>query len=90
MKEPYDWDTYAPYYFPKAEELAKRAADAEKAGEKEKACELYLCVFLYLVVWHYVHYFAAGEARPSGASRVSRSHGQKSNYMPGRWAKKSS
>ena len=29
-------------YFPKAEELAKIAAEAEKAGEKEKASEYYL------------------------------------------------
>jgi len=42
MKEPYDWDEYAPFYFPKAEELAQRAAEAEKAGEKDKASELYL------------------------------------------------
>lgn len=42
LKEPYDWDEYASFYFPKAEELATRAAEAEKAGEKDKACELYL------------------------------------------------
>jgi hypothetical protein len=29
-------------YFPKAEELAKIAEEAEKAGEKEKASEYYL------------------------------------------------
>ena len=44
MKEPYNWDEYAPFYFPKAEELAQRAREAEKAGEKDKASELYLCV----------------------------------------------
>ena len=42
MKEPYDWDAYAQNYFPKAEELAKVAEEAEKAGEKEKASEYYL------------------------------------------------
>jgi hypothetical protein len=42
LKEPYDWDEYAPMYFPKAEELAKIAEEAEKAGEKEKASEYYL------------------------------------------------
>jgi hypothetical protein len=42
MKEPYDWDEYAKMYFPKAEELAKIAEEAEKAGEKEKASEYYL------------------------------------------------
>ncbi len=42
LKEPYDWDEYAQMYFPKAEELAKIAAEAEKAGEKEKASEYYL------------------------------------------------
>jgi hypothetical protein len=44
MKEPYDWDEYAQCFFPKAEELAQRASEAEKAGEKDKASELYLCV----------------------------------------------
>ena len=42
MKEPYDWDAYAQAFFPKAEELAARASEAEQAGEKEKACELYV------------------------------------------------
>lgn len=42
LKEPYDWDEYAKMYFPKAEELAKIAEEAEKAGEKEKASEYYL------------------------------------------------
>jgi hypothetical protein len=42
MKEPYDWDEYAKMYFPKAEELAKIAEEAEKVGEKEKASEYYL------------------------------------------------
>jgi len=42
MKEPYDWDEYAQQFFPKAEELAQQASEAEKAGEKEKASELYL------------------------------------------------
>jgi hypothetical protein len=46
MKEPYNWDEYAPYYFPKAEELSTRAAEAEKAGEKEKAAELYVYVWI--------------------------------------------
>ena len=46
MKEPYNWDEYAPFYFPKAEELAQRASEAEKAGEKAKASELYLFVVL--------------------------------------------
>jgi hypothetical protein len=44
MKEPWDWDEYAQCFFPKAEELAKRASEAEQAGEKEKASELYLSV----------------------------------------------
>ncbi|KAJ9624594.1 uncharacterized protein PV06_06408 [Exophiala oligosperma] len=42
LKEPYDWDEYARMFFPKAEELAKIAVEAEKAGEKEKASEYYL------------------------------------------------
>lgn len=44
LKEPYNWDEYAQMYFPKAEELAKIAEEAEKAGEKEKASEYYLYV----------------------------------------------
>jgi hypothetical protein len=44
MKEPWDWDEYAQCFFPKAEELAQRASEAEQAGEKEKASELYLLV----------------------------------------------
>ena len=44
MKEPWDWDEYAQCFFPKAEELARRASEAEQAGEKEKASELYLLV----------------------------------------------
>ncbi|KAK5172393.1 hypothetical protein LTR04_006395 [Oleoguttula sp. CCFEE 6159] len=42
FKEPYDWDEYAPVYFPKAEELVSEAEKAEKEGHKEKASELYL------------------------------------------------
>jgi hypothetical protein len=42
LKEPYDWDAYAEMYFPKAEELAQIAVEAEKAGEIEKASEYYL------------------------------------------------
>lgn len=45
LKEPYDWDEYAEMFFPKAQELAEVAAEAEKAGEKEKASEYYLSVF---------------------------------------------
>lgn len=41
-KEPYDWDAYAQVYFPKAEELVKRAEEAEKDGNREKASELYM------------------------------------------------
>ena len=46
LKEPYNWDEYAPMYFPKAEELAKIAEEAEQKGEKEKASEYYLYVLL--------------------------------------------
>ncbi|TKA52113.1 hypothetical protein B0A49_11935, partial [Cryomyces minteri] len=42
FKEPYNWDEYAPVYFPKAEELVGEAEKAEKEGHKEKASELYL------------------------------------------------
>lgn len=42
MQEPYDWDAYAETFFPTAQELVRRASEAEKAGEKEKASELYL------------------------------------------------
>lgn len=42
MREPYDWDAYAETFFPTAQELVRRAGEAEKAGENEKASELYL------------------------------------------------
>lgn len=42
MKEPYDWDKYAEVFFPKIEELEKKAKDAESAGEMEKAADYYL------------------------------------------------
>ena len=42
MREPYDWDSYAETFFPTAQELVRRATEAEKGGEKEKASELYL------------------------------------------------
>ena len=42
MKPPYNWDEYAPIYFPQAEKLAKAAEEAEQAGEHEKACQYYL------------------------------------------------
>lgn len=42
LKEPYDWDEYAEMFFPKAEELANIAANAEAVGKKEKASEYYL------------------------------------------------
>ncbi len=42
MREPYDWDAYAQTFFPTAQELVRRAEEAEQAGEKEKASELYL------------------------------------------------
>lgn len=48
LKEPYDWDEYADMFFPKAQELAHIAAEAEKAGEKERASEYYLSVLPYL------------------------------------------
>ena len=42
MREPYYWDAYAETFFPTAQELVRRASEAEKAGEKEKASELYM------------------------------------------------
>jgi hypothetical protein len=42
MREPYDWDAYAETFFPTAQELVRRASEAEKTGEREKASELYL------------------------------------------------
>jgi hypothetical protein len=41
MKEPYDWDQYASFFIPKAEELEAKAVEAEKNGEKAKASEYY-------------------------------------------------
>lgn len=42
MREPYDWDAYAETFFPTAQELVRRASEAELAEEKAKASELYL------------------------------------------------
>jgi len=42
VSEPYNWDDYAPRYWPKAEELALKGAEAEKEGDKAKASEYYL------------------------------------------------
>ncbi|KAK3985344.1 Alpha/Beta hydrolase protein [Cladorrhinum sp. PSN332] len=42
LKEPYNWDEYAQMFFPKAQELARIAEEAEKSGQKEKASEYYL------------------------------------------------
>ncbi|RMD40729.1 hypothetical protein DV735_g4407, partial [Chaetothyriales sp. CBS 134920] len=42
LKEPYNWDELAQKFFPKAEELAQIATEAEKAGEKDKASQYYL------------------------------------------------
>ena len=41
MKEPYEWDQYASFFIPKAEELEALAVEAEKNGEKAKASEYY-------------------------------------------------
>lgn len=46
FKEPYDWDSYAQVYFPKAEELISRAEEAKNEGNTDKASELYLYVSL--------------------------------------------
>lgn len=44
LKEPYNWDEYASFFFPKAEELVADAEAAEREGNQEKASELYLYV----------------------------------------------
>lgn len=44
LKEPYDWDEYAESFFPKAQELARIAADAQTQGENDKASEYFLYV----------------------------------------------
>ena len=42
LHEPYDWDTYASFFFPKASALLATAAAAESSGEAAKASEYYL------------------------------------------------
>lgn len=42
MREPYDWDAYAESFFPTAQELVRRASEAEESGDKDRASELYL------------------------------------------------
>ncbi|KIV98612.1 hypothetical protein, variant [Verruconis gallopava] len=41
LKEPYDWDSYPDNFFPKAEELEKKALEAETEGDLERAAEYY-------------------------------------------------
>jgi hypothetical protein len=89
MKEPYDWDEYAQCFFPKAEELAQRASEAEKAGEKDKASELYLFV-MRLASSENRGLRLVGGALLSGGSRDSRTQGQQSRSMLGKRAKRSS
>jgi hypothetical protein len=89
MKEPYDWDEYAQCFFPKAEELAQRASEAEKAGEKEKASELYLFVICSASSENLDSPLLGG-ALPSGVSRDSRIPDQQSRSMLGKRAKRSS
>lgn len=42
LREPYNWDEYASFFFPKAEELTATAEAALAAGEREKAAEYFL------------------------------------------------
>lgn len=87
MREPYDWDAYAEAFFPTAQELVRRASEAEIADEKEKASELYLyerpimrplalCLFL------------TGEHLLSTESHASLTHDHQSRSLLGRWARK--
>lgn len=89
LKEPYDWDEYARMFFPKAEELAKIAVEAEKAGEKEKASEYYLSVpFSVAKQEHHSHH--AGEAQQCIVSHGSPLLDRNSKNMLGQRARKSS
>ena len=90
MKEPWDWDEYAQCFFPKAEELARRANQAEQAGEKEKATELYLLVTACLFLQEQFHSYLLGGALPSGASHDFLLQDQKSRGTLGKKAKRSS
>lgn len=69
MHEPYDWDAYAQTFFPTAQELVRRASEAEKAGEKEKASELYLYGNDQGVRWETAEFFCR---RASAVYRISR------------------
>jgi hypothetical protein len=89
MKEPWDWDEYAQCFFPKAEELARRAGEAEQAGEKEKASELYLLVTTCLFA-RAIYSYLLGGALPSGASHDFLHQDQQSSGMLGKRAKRSS
>ena len=89
MKEPYDWDEYAQNFFPKAEELAKKASEAEEAGEKEKASELYLYVTHFSPVLDST-YVPIGEALLFTVSLASQTQGLRSRNTPGRRERKSS
>jgi hypothetical protein len=89
MKEPYDWDEYAHFFAPKAQELAQKASEAEKAGEKEKASELYLSV-ICLTCSKNLNSRLLGGALPFGVSRDSQRLDRQSNSMLGKRAKRSS
>ena|SRR2546421_73825 len=89
MKEPYDWDKYAQFFAPKAQELAQKASDAEAAGEKEKACELYLYV-ICLTCSENLTSRLPGGALPSGVSRDSLRPDRLSKSMLGKRVKGSS
>jgi hypothetical protein len=53
MREPYDWDAYAETFFPTAQELVRRATEAEKASERAKASELYLYENVKMTHWSF-------------------------------------
>jgi hypothetical protein len=91
MKEPYDWDEYAQCFFPKAEELAQRASEAEKAGEKDKALELYLFVSPPRPLRREgVYSRPVGGALLSGVFRGSRPQDHQSRSMLGKRVRSSS
>ena len=81
MRELYDWDACAETFFPTAQELVRRACEAEKAGEKEKASELYMYEDVELA-YESIRCFLIGELPLSIASPVSQPHDHQSRSLP--------
>lgn len=88
QKEPYNWDSYAEAFFPKAEELVTEAKQAEHEGNQEKASELFMYETSLPSYYRSDSYFT-GVLPPFTGLLDFQPHVQKSNDMRGMKARKS-